>query len=73
MRILLYDCKKLPPSAAALATHWSVRAMAEHVGISKSAVQRWFDLFGVQPHRQCHFKPSNGPFFIEKPRDIVGL
>lgn len=38
--------------------------MAEHVRISKSAVQRWFDLFGVQPHCQR-------PFFIEKPRDIV--
>lgn len=47
--------------------------MAEHVGIAKSAVQRRFDLFGVQPHCQRHFKPSNGPFCIEKPRDIVGL
>ena len=58
-----------PPTA----THWSVRAMAEHTGISKSTVQRWFDLFGVQPHRQRHFKLSNDPFFIEKVRDIVGL
>ncbi len=58
-----------PPSA----THWSVRAMAEYTGISKSTVQRWFDLFGVQPHRQRHFKLSNDPFFIEKVRDIVGL
>ena len=58
-----------PPNA----THWSVRATAEHTGISKSTVQRWFDLFGVQPHRQRHFKLSNDPFFIEKVRDIVGL
>jgi len=58
-----------PPGA----THWSVRSMAEHTGISKSTVQRWFDLFGVQPHRQRHFKLSNDPFFIEKVRDIVGL
>ncbi len=58
-----------PPNA----THWSVRSMAEHTGISKSTVQRWFDLFGVQPHRQRHFKLSNDPFFIEKVRDIVGL
>lgn len=55
------------------ATHWSVRSMAEHTGISKSTVQRWFELFGVQPHRQRHFKLSNDPFFIEKVRDIVGL
>ena len=58
-----------PPNA----TQWSVRTMAEHTGISKSTVQRWFDLFGVQPHRQRHFKLSNDPFFIEKVRDIVGL
>ena len=54
-------------------THWSVRAMAEHTGVSKSTVQRWFDLFSVQPHRQRHFKLSNHPFFVEKVRDIVGL
>ena len=36
-------------------------------------MQRWFDLFGVQPHRQRHFKLSNDPFFVEKVRDIVGL
>ena len=58
-----------PPNA----TQWSVRSMAEHAGVSKSTVQRWFDLFGVQPHRQRHFKLSNDPFFVEKVRDIVGL
>ena len=47
--------------------------MARHTSISKSTVHRWFDLFGVQPHRQRHFKISNDPFFIEKVRDIVGL
>ena len=36
-------------------------------------MQRWFSLFGVQPHRQRHFKLSNDPFFVEKVRDIVGL
>ena len=54
-------------------THWSLRSMAEHTHVSKSTVQRWFDLFAVQPHRQRHFKLSNDPFFIEKVRDIVGL
>jgi len=54
-------------------THWSVRVMAQHTGVSKSTVQRWFDLFGLQPHRQRHFKLSNDPFFVEKVRDIVGL
>jgi putative transposase len=54
-------------------THWSVRSMEKHTGVSKSTVQRWFNLFGVQPHRQRYFKLSNDPFFIEKVRDIVGL
>lgn len=54
-------------------THWSVRSMEQHTGVSKSTVQRWFNLFGVQPHRQRYFKLSNDPFFIEKVRDIVGL
>ena len=47
--------------------------MAEHTSISESTVQRWFDLFGVQPHRQRHFRLSNDPFLMEKVRDIVGL
>ena len=54
-------------------SHWSVRSLAEQTGVSKSTVHRWFELFGVQPHRQRHFKLSNDPFFIEKVRDIVGL
>jgi putative transposase len=58
-----------PPQA----TQWTVRGMADHTGISKSTVQRWFELFGVQPHRQKTFKLSNDPFFVEKVRDIVGL
>ncbi len=60
-------------SQPAHATHWSIRAMAAHTGISKSTVARWFSLFGIQPHRQRHFKLSTDPFFIEKVRDIVGL
>ena len=54
-------------------SHWSVRALGEETGISKSTVQRWFNLFSIQPHRQRHFKLSNDPFFVEKVRDIVGL
>jgi transposase len=54
-------------------THWSVRSVAQKTGISKSTVQRYFSLFGVQPHRTKHFKLSADPFFVEKVRDIVGL
>lgn len=54
-------------------THWSVRAVAAETGISKTSVQRYFQLFGLQPHRSEGFKLSNDPFFIEKLRDVVGL
>jgi putative transposase len=55
------------------ATHWTVRGVAAKTGISKSTVQRYFALFGVQPHRTKSFKLSPDPFFVEKVRDIVGL
>jgi len=55
------------------ATHWSVRAVADKTGISKSTVQRYFALFGIQPHRTKSFKLSTDPFFVEKVRDVVGL
>jgi len=54
-------------------THWSVRSVAAETGISKSSVQRYFQLFGLQPHRTEHFKLSTDPFFVEKLRDVVGL
>ena len=55
------------------ATHWSVRELGDETGISKSTVQRYLALFGVQPHRSKSFKLSTDPFFIEKLRDVVGL
>lgn len=55
------------------ATHWSVRSAAAETSLSKSTVQRYFHLFGLQPHRSESFKLSTDPFFIEKLRDVVGL
>jgi len=55
------------------ATHWSVRTMASETGISKTSVHRYFQMFGLQPHRSESFKLSTDPFFIEKLRDVVGL
>jgi putative transposase len=54
-------------------THWSVRSLAEETRISHATVHRIWQAFGLQPHRQRHFKLSNDPFFVEKVRDIVGL
>ena len=31
-------------------THWSVRGVAAETGISKTSVQRYFQLFCLQPH-----------------------
>ena len=60
-------------SAPNQGTHWSVRSAAQATGISKSAVQRYFRAFGIQPHRTKSFKLSTDPYFVEKVRDIVGL
>jgi putative transposase len=54
-------------------THWSCRSIAAESKLSKSTVHRVWKAFGLQPHRQKHFKLSNDPFFVEKVRDIVGL
>ncbi len=54
-------------------THWTCRALAAETGLSKSTVQRVWQAFGLQPHRQKHVKLSTDPFSVEKVRDIVGL
>jgi transposase len=54
-------------------THWSIRTVAAETGISKSTVQRYFALFGVQPHRSRSFSLSTDPLFVDKVRDVVGL
>lgn len=55
------------------ATHWTCRLLSEHTGLSKSSVHRVWNAFGIQPHRQKHFKLSTDPYFVEKVRDLVGL
>lgn len=47
--------------------------MAAESQLSKSAVHRFFQLFGLQPHRTRSFKLSTDPFFVDKLRDVVGL
>ena len=32
-------------------THWTIRGLSGETGVSKSSVQRYLKLFGVQPHR----------------------
>ncbi len=54
-------------------THWTSKAMARHIGISVSSVQRIWRKHGLQPHQVSVFKLSNDPRFAEKLIDIVGL
>jgi len=54
-------------------THWTTRSMADVIQISRPTIHRVWNAFGLQPHRQRHFKISTDPFFVEKVRDIVGL
>jgi putative transposase len=72
-RVALVINTTLHAKPAEGSTHWSVRSVAAHTGISKSSVQRYLNLFGLQPHRSRGFKLSSDPLFIEKLRDVVGL
>jgi len=54
-------------------THWSVRTLAKHLGVSRMMVQRVWQRHEVQPHRVEKFKLSRDPQFEAKVRDIVGL
>jgi putative transposase len=54
-------------------THWTIRSMTKETKLSRPTIHRIWQAFGLQPHRQRHFKLSTDPFFVEKVRDIVGL
>jgi transposase len=54
-------------------THWTAGAMAKHIGISISSVQRIWRKHGLQPHKTRLFKLSNDPRFAAKLLDIAGL
>ena len=54
-------------------THWTCRSLAAETKLSKSTVHRVWKAFGLQPHRQKHFKLSTDPFFVDQVRDIVAL
>jgi transposase len=59
-----------PPGEA---THWTVRMMADAVGISAASVHRIWQAHRLAPHRVRTFKLSNDVNFANKLRDVVGL
>lgn len=68
-KILDTTLKTRPPHA----THWSVRTLGRHLGVSRTMVHGVWQRYDLQPHRVEKFKLSNDPKFEEKVRDIVGL
>lgn len=54
-------------------THWSCRLMAQAQGVSKSTVNRLWQLHNLKPHLNRTFKLSRDPKFLEKLTDVVGL
>jgi transposase len=55
------------------ATQWSQRTLAEHLGVSKSLVERVWRAHELAPHRVRTLKLSRDKRFIEKLIDVVGL
>jgi putative transposase len=54
-------------------THWTIRSLSKETELTRPTIHRIWRAFGLQAHRQQHFKLSTDPFFVEKVRDIVGL
>jgi transposase len=54
-------------------THWSCRLMAEAQDVSKSMVNRLWQLHNIKPHLSGTFKLSRDAKFLEKLTDVVGL
>jgi len=58
-----------PPDA----THWSLRSMAKHSGLSTGTIALEWKARGLKPHLVKTFKLSNDPNFEDKLIDVVGL
>jgi transposase len=54
-------------------THWSCRKLAQHLNVSKDAVQRIWHKAGLKPHRLERYMASADPDFERKAADIIGL
>lgn len=59
--------------APAHATHWSVRTLAQEIGVSPSMVHRVWRANNLKPHLTRTFKISRDSRFVEKLVDVVGL
>lgn len=55
------------------ATHWTVRTLAEELGVSPTMVWHVWQANHLKPHLTRTFKLSNDPHFVDKLIDVVGL
>lgn len=62
-------CNEKPEDA----THWSTRALAKRVGLSRSSVNTILRERGLKPHLVKSFQFSTDPDFEKKLEDVVGL
>jgi transposase len=65
--VLRVTCQELPPDGA---THWSIRALAEHLGVGKDTVARIWRNHELKPRKVDCFKISGDPRFEEKLVDV---
>ena len=65
--------KTTTQSKPANATQWSIRTLADTLGIDKSMVHRVWQASGLKPHLAKTFKVSRDKKFVEKVIDVVGL
>src|SRR5713101_2821477 len=54
-------------------THWSVRRLAQRLGVSPATVHRVWQRAGLKPHRLERYVASPDPDFEQKAADIIGL
>ena len=62
--------QKRPPKPY---THWSVRRMAQRMGVSPATVHRVWQRAGLKPHRLERYVASPDPDFERKAADIIAL
>jgi putative transposase len=69
-RIAATACRTPPESVG---THWSVRTLAQHLGVGVAVVQSVLSAECIQPHRFRYWKDSHDPEFEPKMLAVVGL
>lgn len=54
-------------------THWTIRELAKHMGVTKGLVERVFNDQALKPHRIKYYHHSTDPEFESKMLNIIGL